>query len=405
MWVSTSTDDFLSSTFALKSNQVDRKLGDSLRTLMIRSLRPGGIGLIVVISSLLAISTALTGVWMVEGPERAISLSYFYRPFEPLNQIPELSSLQPRGLWSGETWRFAIFSGDSFYYRNGTLEGLNEVISPYRYRVVPILMAQLLLHTTGLGVQAVWVALNLLSLAATAGIITYMGIRALGASPAIAILVPALMVAFPPILHSVAFISVDPMSVFFSALICLAFWKRSAILFVAAAVGGTLTKEILVVAGFAWAVSAILEFGKDASKMMLLKNLMIAATPAFAFAGIRLLSGAAALEVNYGFDLAAGEVPTKYIVARIGIYGLLVFLVSLLVSWMPFWLGTVAWLKTKWLTWYAFSLAVGLIVSVAFLASSAVRVMAPLGPPLALGVITFIQSRIGSSSGANKAVV
>jgi hypothetical protein len=378
---------------------VFRELRAKVETFVLANLNK--VWVVALVAAFMAALTSVTGITLVEGPEPALSFPTFYQDDQGQVFGPAVTApLDPSHFWVGNSWKFSSIWGDSLYYRYGTLHGLDGVIAPYRYRILPIYLSQLLFAVTR-DEQMAWVLLNVLAIAGAAAITAYIAVKALKASTALAILMPALICALPPIMYTVGFISVDPMTVFFSALIAFALWKKSVPIFIIGAVGGVLTKEIFLVAGVAWLLQAFSDFRAKKNWKQLIQQAIVAALPIITFVTVRLVMGAPILEVNYGYNLATGELP-NYWVRFSTVQGLYVFVVSIIGAWTFLWFGAWKWISIKWLRTYAFLLLVGLLVSAGLFSSRVMRIMAPLGPLLALGLIAILQAYAATRTSRRK---
>lgn len=354
-----------------------------------------------VLAAFIAALTSLTGITLVEGPEPALTFPTFYQDDQGQVFGPTVTApVDPSHFWVGNSWKFSSIWGDSMYYRYGTLHGLDGVIAPYRYRIFPIYLSQLI-FSFNRDEQLSWVLMNVFAVAGAAAITAYLAVKALKAPVGLAIVLPALTCALPPIMYTVGFIAVDPLTVFFSALILLALWRKSIPIFVVAAIGGVLTKEILAVAGVAWFLNAFGEFRRSKELKPLILNSIVAALPFLAFVTVRLVMGAPILEVNYGFDLAAGELP-NYWTRFASWQGIYVFVVSILGAWTFLWFGVWKWRSITWMRSYAFLALGGLLVSAALFSSRVMRIMAPLAPMLVLGLIAILQAYAATKTSRQK---
>ena len=356
---------------------------------------------VALIAAFVAALTSLTGITLVEGPEPALTFPTFYQDDQGQVFGPTVTApIDPAHFWVGNSWKFSSIWGDSMYYRYGTLHGLDGVIAPYRYRIFPIYLSQLI-FSFNRDEQLSWVLMNVFAVAGAAAITSYLAVKALKAPAGLAIVVPALICALPPIMYTVGFIAVDPLTVFFSALIALALWKKSVPIFLIGAVAGVLTKEILAVAAVAWFLQAFSEFRKSKKWKPFIQQVAVAAVPVLAFVTVRLVMGAPILEVNYGFDLAAGELPNYW--TRFGSWdGIYTFVVSILGAWTFLWFGIAKWRSLRWMSSYAFLMLGGLLVSAALFSSRVMRIMAPLGPMLALGLIAILQTYAATRTSRRK---
>ena len=353
----------------------------------------------VAISVLVALLLALAGPFLLRGVEPGLSFSFYAneQPSQITDEYSDAGIISDRrdqlAPLHEEGWKVSSFWRDSWQYLIGSSGDFTEVRSPFLYRFVPSGIAFAINQLFGGGTATLllaWQIMNVLSVAVTAGIVTFLGQRLFGAPATIAIATPAVMVASIPVVHTTGFVSVDPLSMMWVAGIALALHLRSPWLFIGAAVAGTLTKEVLAIAALPWLFMAIRQARDDRRLWPAVAGVLTAFTPIVTFLVSRAALGSSAVEVNFGFNPLAGEFPT-YWQRFTNVTGVIGFGVAVFFAWTVLWWGIFGTHRPVWLREFSWSLFFGLLISIALLSGRVTRTMAPMGPLLALGMIPLLQ--------------
>ena len=354
----------------------------------------------VALSVLVALLLALAGPFLLRGVEPGLSFSFYAneQPAQVTDVYPDGGILFDRrdqlAPLHEEGWKVASFWRDSWQYLIGSSGDFLEVRSPFLYRFVPGGIAYAINQLFGGGSATLllaWQIMNVFAVAITAGVVTFLGLRVFHAPPTISIAAPAVMTASIPIAHTTGFVSVDPMSMMWVALIALALHLRSHALFVFSAVAGTLTKEVLAIAALPWLLMTIRNARENRRLWPALGGVVTAATPVVAFLAVRAALGTSAVEVNFGFNPLAGEFPS-YWERFTSITGVISFGLAVFFAWTLLWVGLAGARRPVWLRDWSWSLFFGLLISIALLSGRVTRTMAPMGPVLALGVMPLLQT-------------
>jgi hypothetical protein len=286
---------------------------------------------------------------------------------------PELGSLKRYAKTletSDQLWKY--MSGDSRYYVAQAHDPASA-LAPYRYRVFPIWLVRNISGLTGSSINTAFVWTNVLATIAAALLFTQY-LLLLGLTPAFAVLGAICFITMPGCAGTIAFPLLEPISFLCTAAIFLFALKRSAAPFMVAAVLGVLTKELLVFSALLWLITA----WREGERKWI--NVLIAAVPILTFVGIRLWLGHGAIEVNYGFDLLKGELPTKYVESRFSLYRLFSFARAVFYAFTFMWLGVFFVKKAPEFLRLSFVI-VPLVIAAAFMLSGQVtRVIGVIFP-------------------------
>ena len=354
----------------------------------------------VALSVLVALFLALAGPFLLRGVEPGLSFTFYAneQPPQITEQYPDGGILFDRrdqlAPLHEEGWKVASFWRDSWQYLIASSGDFTQVRSPFLYRFVPGGIAFAINQLFGGGSATLllaWQVMNVLAVGMTAAVVTFLGIRAFHAPATISIAAPAVMVASIPVVHTTGFVSVDPLSMMWVAVIALALYRRSHWLFIVSAVAGTLTKEVLAIAALPWLLMTIRQAREHRRVWPALAGIATAATPVMAFLAVRAALGTSAVEVNFGFNPLAGEFPS-YWERFTSLTGIITFGLAVLFAWTVLWLGLVGVRRPVWLRDFSWSLFFGLLISIALLSGRVTRTLAPMGPLLALGVMPLLQA-------------
>ena len=258
------------------------------------------------------------------GPENTIANSYFNYPLDDhsfkeyypdLGEYKNASSLQ----WN-DFWKLSSFWGDCGYYLLQS-ENLSLSISPYKYRILPTSIALGIHKLTGLPLALSYVLMNILFAYLIGIVFTYFCKRCFNFSNNLSLLGGILAITCVGITRTLPFPMMEAVEYFFFLLLILSLKIKNNYLYFLSSICCVLSKELLIIVGFLYFVNNYSLAKND--KFTFVKTLLFSLTPFIVFSGVRVLLGGAPVEVNYGFNILAGEFPT---------YGLRLFSISGLVS-------------------------------------------------------------------------
>jgi len=240
----------------------------------------------------------------------------------------------------GLSWRLGgegtlRLSDSEWIEHSGTVNDNNaymsfDPIAPYKYRVLPIGIAE---EFYMMGLSPLWsyVLVNVISawlmaMLFTVYLITWHDMNYIeamlgGVLSLVVVAVPSTlllpMVDIPAMLATLClFASIRSGKVFY---------------FVVASIGAVATKEVLLAGGFLW-------FAYH-NEHPLIKRIAVASVPIVAFMAIRALMGSSPLEVNYGYDMLSGQLPTGYAVRLLSVDGWIELLSRTALAMGALWLG------------------------------------------------------------------
>ena len=260
-----------------------------------------------------------TGLCQSYGFERTITHAYFlsegegnYGPGSNYGKyykdVGALVGTHFSELRTQELWKLATFSGDAGYYLLQSVS-LGLSVPPYKFRFLATTVVGLiawLIDTQAL-IPLIFVLVNVTAIFSTAILLTYSLIKDFGFTSHVALVGGVLFVTLVACTTTVSQPMVDPMSLFFSMLICLAVIRQNVILFMGASILGVASKEILLFASLLWFVNSYPVKGTGFRE--LLKTFCISVVPIVAFVVIRFMLGGRPDQVSYGFNLLESEFP------------------------------------------------------------------------------------------------
>jgi len=257
------------------------------------------------------------------GPEHTIANSYFNYPLDhPLKEYyPDLGEYKNvSSLQRNDFWKLSSFWGDCGYYLLQS-ENLSLSISPYKYRILPTSIALGIHKLTGLPLALSYVLMNILFVYLIGIVFTYFCKRCFGFSNNLSLLGGILAITCVGITRTLPFPMLEAVEYFFFLLLILSLKIKNNYLYFLSSICCVLSKELLIMVGFLYFVNNYSMAKND--KFTFVKTLLFSLIPFIVFSGVRVLLGGAPVEVNYGFNILAGEFPT---------YGLRLFSISGLVS-------------------------------------------------------------------------
>ncbi len=277
-------------------------------------------------------------------------------------------------LLSENFWKTSSVYSDAAYYILQT-ESFDLSIAPYKYRFLPILIVRLVQTITGLSTVKAFILMNISLTLLTALIFTIYLIRYFDFTKQIAMLGGILFITMFPSTSTIAFPSMEPVSLFFSMLIFYAVINKNVFLFLLFAISGVATKEVLAISSLLWFVMTF----QLKDKKALLLNTLISSIPVITFMLIRSIMGGNPLEVNYGYNLLKGEFPQNYGARLFNFSGLFSITIKTFLSFSFLWLGLLNIRKNK--TLMKFSIIIPFVILAAILLSSRItRVLGIIFP-------------------------
>lgn len=332
-----------------------------------------------------------TSVQFVYGPESAFGTYFLTLPRNENSRFD--AAYIDRGRFSetelsisgDNLWKLAPFWADAGSYLLQT-QSIQQGIPPFKYRVFPTLLIAPLSNWSGWSNARVFVLINLILTIATVTLFTIY-LRNLRFNKFLSILGGVLFLTMFPNTNTIAFPMLEPASFFWMMLIFLSVLHRNVPLFLFSSVFGVATKEILVIASMLWLVNWI---ANDRSIHLpnLFLNGLIASAPLITFMVIRVLLGGSILEVNYGYDVLKGQLPTKYASRLLTLEGLRGLFIGVFLSFSFLWLGLLNIKKNPFLFRNAFLIPV-VILATFVLSGGIARVLGILFPVVIPSFLMF----------------
>lgn len=343
-----------------------------------------------------------TGLCQSYGFERTLTHAYFlsegegnygpgsnYRKY--YSDVGILSGTNFSELRTQELWKLATFSGDAGYYLLQSVS-LGLSVPPYKFRFLPTTVVGLiagLLDTQAL-IPLIFVLVNVTAIFSTAIFLTYYLIKDFGFASHVALVGGVLFVTLVSCTTTVSQPMVEPMSLLFSMLVCLAVIRQNVILFIGASVLGVATKEILLFASLLWFANYYP--GKGTSLRELLKTFCISVVPIVAFVVIRFMLGGRPDQVSYGFNLFDLEFPAYYLMLS-GKYTAALTVLKIFTAFGFLWFGLYNMGRHPFLQRSAVVVAVVLLAAI-FLSEQKAR---PLGILFPIIIPSFLYFLSGSA--------
>lgn len=234
-------------------------------------------------------------------------------------------------------WQWTSASGDARQYVNNA-EELSTAIPPFQYRVFVPGLVYILRTFLPFDTHRTFALLNFAFLLATATLYTMFLRYALKLEQPLSLIGGILSLTILSHTRTGAYPLVDPATNFFALLVFMAAYSGAAVPFLIASVLGVATKEILLFATPLWLATQI-HFATLTWRRAVFHT-SVAAVPLMVFIVLRLSQGGPALDVNYGFDLLNGELPS-YAHKRLTQWSAFFFFVKgiTLYAFGPLWLG------------------------------------------------------------------
>jgi hypothetical protein len=326
------------------------------------------------------------------GSEKTITMSYFTEPhLEPPNEdslIVDRNAYEriffDRGMLQGTNidatgdnfWKLSDFHGDSGFYVIQA-QSFSSSIAPYKYRLLPALIVGSASRISGISIPLTFALFNIMLTFCTALLFTYYLNNDFGFSKILSLVGGILFLSTISVTSTLPFPIIEPASLFFTMLIFLSVIKKNVVLFICSSILGVATKEILVVSALLWFVN---NFSTgDTGPMRLARIVLISCVPIITFALIRVIMGGSIAEVNYGYNILAGQFPRAYAGRLIHPDRLVDLVFRLFLSFSFIWLGILNIRKNNFL--FKSSIIIPAVVIATILLSSRVeRVLGILFP-------------------------
>jgi hypothetical protein len=274
--------------------------------------------------------------------------------------------------------------GDAGYYVM-QCDSLASSIAPYKYRFLPTLVVKAISILCNTSIHRAFLALNIFVTLLTSLLFTNYLRKDLLFTDLVAFIGGMLFVTMVSVTRTLPFPMMEPSSMVFSLLIYIAAVKRNPYMFIFACLGGIMCKEILVVGSLIW----LLENRPFVDRGAMFKCVFVSAIPVFGFVLIRVIMGGSPLEVNYGYNVGAGEFPS-YGLRLLSVSGILSLLQKTFLAFSFLWLGLVNINKSQFLKRHAIIIPV--IILAAFLFSSRIaRVLGIFFPVLIPMFLLFFE--------------
>lgn len=276
----------------------------------------------------------------------------------------------------GLSWRYGAemtqrVNNDTWLSQSGTIGDNTAYLSfgggaPYVYRVAPIALAKAL-NIMGFSGLMSYVTLNTITAWAFGMLMTAYSIAYYRATPIESIFVGLLSLTVVSIPSTILLPMVDIPTMLATVLLVWSIRRGNALNFAIVAVLAVATKEVLLAGGFLW-------FAWHNDKP--LKMRLVGIVPILAFMGIRVALGGNALEVNYGFDLAKGEIPSTYIERLLSVGGFATLISRSVLGLGALWLGLISAKKDRFTLVATLSFVLPTVLATWLLSS---RIARPLG--------------------------
>lgn len=268
--------------------------------------------------------------------------------------LPEHTLDKPETLWQRSS-----FHGDAGEYLS------DDPIAPYRYRVLPLFLAR--------SVTAFWI-LNAASAFLVGVLFTLYLLRDF--SQMLSLLGGVLAVTSLAMQRTLIFPMVEPLSLLMALFVFWSLRERHAAAFLVSAVLAVMTKEVFIAAAPLWIVHTQP------------RRWWVAVAPLVTFVLIRLLSGAPPAEVNYGYNILAGELP-DYAMRFVEPAGMADLLTRLFLAFGFVWMGLANIGRDPFLKRSAMVYIPLVILAAVLLSSRIARVIGILYPVLIPSFLLF----------------
>jgi len=330
-----------------------------------------------------------TGFIFSFGPESRLNLTYLEQDYGvsfsststkmPLKEITNFEKFN--------FWKLTFPLQDAQAYL-AYAENNGEAIAPYKYRFFPIAIAKYtakFLNTTPTKAFILW---NIIFAFSTAMLLTLTLLRDFEFNKPLSVLGGILFITMPGVTQTISIPGLENISFFFILLAFIASITHNLFLFIPIAILGVLSKEILLLASVLWFVNNLPNDNKDA--VAWIKLIAICSIAPLTFSLSRLALGGSAIEVNFGFNLLAGEFPEYYkriLNPRVAISNI----ITMFTAFMFLWFGLFN-LKKNIILWRS-SLIIPLTILVTWLFSGILsRTLAILFPVIIPSFLYFFKN-------------
>ncbi len=278
-------------------------------------------------------STSLSIAYL---PESMICDSYLnYNTSHDLTEYyPDLGAYKDVPSLTGtDFWKSSSVWGDCGYYLLQA-ENVSSSIAPYKYRLLPTSIAALI-HKSGLNLPYSFVLMNIIFTYLIAMVFTWFTRREFGFSKDLAMVGGILSVTIVGITNTIPLPMLEPVVYFFFLLVLISLRLNNTLLYVFSTIAAVLSKELLIIIGVLYFANSYF-VRKNAN---LIKVILLSALPFVIFLFIRFFVGGNLIEVNYGYNVLAGEFPLKYVarVLTVPIHLLVIFFLSFSFLWLGLW--------------------------------------------------------------------
>jgi len=245
---------------------------------------------------------------------------------------------------------FAISNtwGDSSSYIEMVVHGPENIIAPYKYRLLTPLIARVFYlaldtarpnaHESTKAIYSIF-AINILFLLATSLLFYRYLKHSFGFNEYTSIIGVALFLTGAPIVKMLYFPLVDIPSLFFSLLIFYAVKEEKYYLYALAVIFGIFAKEVLVFASISLFIK-IFDFKNIKSIFSYIHLLLF---PIIIYMLQHLLLGGSPVEANYGYDLLKLELPSYAFNRLSSLRGLVMFFLNSFIAFNLMWTGKLVW--------------------------------------------------------------
>jgi hypothetical protein len=335
------------------------------------------------------------------GSEQTITLSYFTEShLEPPNEdalivdrnayertFSDRGTLQTANINANidNFWKLSDFHGDSGFYIIQA-QSFFSSIAPYKYRFLPSVTIGLLSRISSLSIPLTFALFNVILAFCTALLFTYYLNEDFGFPEILSLVGGMLFLSMIAVTSTLPFPILEPSSLFFTMLIFLSVIRKNIPLFIASSILGVATKEILAVSSLLWIINNVCLSQMPPKKIA--QNILIGSIPIITFAAIRIGMGGSVAEVNYGYNILAGQFPRSYAGRLIHPDRLFDLIIRLFLSFSFLWTGIMNIRRNTFL--FKSSIIIPVVIIAAILLSSRVeRVLGILFPVVIPAFLLF----------------
>lgn len=322
----------------------------------------------------------------ISGDYKYNDLQKYYPDLGAYENVP---SLQGK-----DFWKLGAYWVDSGYYLLQA-DNISSSIAPYKYRLLPTVIAGGIHKITHIDIAYSFVLMNIIFTYLIAILFTWFVRRYFGFSKDLAIVGGILSITIVGITTTLPFPMLEPAEYFFFLLVLISLRSDNTKLYIFAAVASVLSKELLIIVGILYFVNSYF-VRKNAN---LIKVILLSALPFIIFSGTRYVLGGSPVEVHYGFNLLAGAFPLKYwsrILTKPFSLFALIFL-----SFSFLWLGLWNIKKDRFIYINTLVTVPLVIVACVLLSGSIVRIIGVVYPLIIILFLFFFKAEKTSESREN----